>query len=71
MNSTLFARSICVALLRLLAVAKALAEQAGSAIYPSLDLKVVKNGNLNREGYMPLAKPILLLIERRKRLMQK
>jgi hypothetical protein len=42
MNSTLFARSICVALLRLLAVAKALAEQAGSAIYPSLGLKVVK-----------------------------
>jgi hypothetical protein len=51
MNSTLFARSICVALLRLLAVAKALAEQAGFAIYPSLDLKVVKNGNSNREGY--------------------
>jgi hypothetical protein len=27
--------------------------QAGFAIYPSLGLKVVKNGNSNREGYIP------------------
>jgi hypothetical protein len=36
----------------LLAVYVLLCSASGFAIYPSLDFKVVKNGNLNREGYI-------------------
>jgi hypothetical protein len=42
----------------LLAVYVLLCSASGFAIYPSLDFKVVKNGNLNREGYILLTNRI-------------